>query len=88
MLLTIIGSIVIYILSSRITKDLNMMAHLLLKIDKKPLFVYLTKFEKVFSRISKRSQEKYEEEYENATEDDQKSRRNKSTVNNTRNNKN
>jgi hypothetical protein len=47
LLLTIIGAIIIYLMSDRITKDLNLMAQLLLKIEKKSLFLYLDKFQKV-----------------------------------------
>jgi hypothetical protein len=34
LLLTILGAVVIYLMSNRITKDLNLMAQLLLKIEK------------------------------------------------------
>ena len=62
--LTILGATIIYMMNNRMTKDIGLMAHLFLKIEKQGIINYLSKYEKILVSITGKSNDKGKDDAE------------------------
>jgi hypothetical protein len=66
--LTILGATIIYMMNNRMTKDIGLMAHLFLKIEKQGIITYLSKYEKILVSITGKSNDKGKDDAEEANQ--------------------